>query len=400
MKYVLIAATFSGNKGAASMLEAAIQTISARDTKAQFSVFTVYPEADKRFNSYENVEIFNAKPLYLGAVINPMSLLYKIFPPLRFLIRKNKEVNALVKSDVLVDLGGITFVNGREKFLIYNVATILPSLILGKKVVKASQAMGPFSGINRRIACIFLPRVHSIHARGAITRAYIDTLKLDNVVDSTDYAFLLEASDDEKNKAKKTLKKYGFNKELEKVGFMPSEVIYKKSLKSGKDYIGFCVATIEQLLKDNRQVWLMAYSARSGTDARHNNDLPVCREIARAIDSENLIFIDDELSAQELRIIIGKMDIIITSRFHAMIASLSTATIPLIIGWSHKYAEIMSMFDIEFLALDSKELDTKRTMNLVQRAFDERLKLKQQILKTLPKIIKSADVQVHSITGQ
>jgi colanic acid/amylovoran biosynthesis protein len=43
----------------------------------------------------------------------------------------------------LIDLAGVSFIDGREKFLPFNILTILPAMLLGVPVVKFAQAMGP-----------------------------------------------------------------------------------------------------------------------------------------------------------------------------------------------------------------------------------------------------------------
>lgn len=400
-KIVVIGSTLSGNKGAASMLEASIQTITAKDSAAIFSVLTVYPEDDKRFNTYKNVKLLTAKPLFLGAILNPLALLYKILPPLRPLLRRQKHIKALAEADMLLDQGGITFVDGRAKFLIYNVATILPGILTNTKVLKCSQAMGPFNTwINRFTANLLLPHVDTICARGAQTYKYLKGLGLENVIESTDYAFLLETSREEARQAEQVVKQNGFKfgSGGKAVAVMPSEVIRKKAEKKGDDYIGYNRDFIKYLLANGHKVLLMAYSARKGRESRHNNDLPVCRDIAKGISHENFTFINDELSAQQLRCIIGKADIAITSRFHAMIAALSTATPPLVVGWSHKYAEIMDMFGLKESALDSENLDQKKLQVAFEKVAEDPQKISHTIKQHLPAVKRSAQRQVDAIT--
>lgn len=399
MNYAVIASTFSGNKGATSMLEASIQTITKQDKNAKFSVFTVYPEQDKKFNAYSNVTLLNGKPLYLGLVINPLTLLYKVIPPLRPLLRKNAAVNALAEADVLLDQGGITFVDGRTKFLIYNVATLLPGLFTNTKVIKCSQAMGPFTGINRFIAKLILPKMHVICARGAKTREFLNTLGLKNVIDATDYAFLMDITAQEKKHADALLNTYKFKKSTntKTIGVLPSEVLRKKAANNGEDYVGFVHDFVISQLSGGHQVVLMAYSARGNTDSLHNNDLPVCRDIAQGINDKNFIFIDKEVSAQQLRHIIGKMDIVVTSRFHAMIAALTMNVPPIVVGWSHKYAEIMDMFGLNDLALGSDKLESDKLTKLADKAFKDKSGIAKAITENLPNVKESAYRQVLEI---
>ncbi len=399
MRYVIVGATFSGNKGAASMLEASIQTITKKDSSAEFSVLSVYPKEDGKFNHYPNVEIIPLKPLFLGLVINPLSLLYKFFSPLRSLLRRQRHIKLIAESDVFLDQGGITFVDGRAKFLIYNVATILPPLLMGTRVVKCSQAMGPFETvINKNISKIILPYIDTICARGDITHRYLKDLKLSNVIKATDYAFLMDISDKEARRGSSIIKKYNlYRKEAQTVVVMPSEVVRKKTESTGQNYVKYNLEFIKFLLSHDYHVLLLAYSARGGTDSRHNNDLPVCRDIAAGIDHDKFTFIDKELSAQVLRYIIGKADVTVVSRFHAMVAALSMSTPPLVIGWSHKYAEIMSMFGLGKATMDSKYLDQAILQKTFSEFITEKVKYEHQIHENLKNVKENAYKQVDAI---
>ncbi|WP_226638598.1 polysaccharide pyruvyl transferase family protein, partial [Novosphingobium profundi] len=166
----IIGSALSGNRGASAMLEAAIEGISRRIPDARFTLFSMYPDEDRALNHYPNLTIVPAGPLRLGIVINSLALLYWLLPPLRsVLARSCGAIKALRDADVLLDQGGITFCDGREKFLLYNVASVLPALFMRVPVVKCAQAMGPFrSRVNRLAARAILPRMRLIVSRGRI----------------------------------------------------------------------------------------------------------------------------------------------------------------------------------------------------------------------------------------
>ncbi len=73
-----------------------------------------------------------------------------------------KIARALAESDVLLDIGGITFSDGREKYLPFNILSIWPAMLLGVPVVKLAQAVGPFKNpLNRFLRKDFLFRCAS-----------------------------------------------------------------------------------------------------------------------------------------------------------------------------------------------------------------------------------------------
>ena len=126
------------------------------------------------------------------------------------------------------------------------------------------------------------------------------------------------------------------------VGVCPSVVLQKKVDAREGDYAGQMVSFIERLRAAGKKVLLVPHSVRTGTDKTHNNDLPLCTEInARLAPGDDLLFIDRELSSQQLRYLIGRCSLFVASRFHAMVSSLAMAVPTVVIGWSHKYREVL-----------------------------------------------------------
>lgn len=400
-KFVIIGSTLSGNKGAAAMLESAVQTLGEKFPGSQFTLLSYLPiERERALNPYKNLQVLKASPLYLGLVINPLALLYRLLPPLRGVIRKNKQIDALVSADVLLDQGGITFVDGREKFLLYNIASILPALLVKTKVVKCAQALGPFkSPLNRLAAKTFLPKMTAIVSRGSITHQYLAELGLTNVHRGADYAFLLNLSSQEREAVRKRYSAM-FLEETTLVGISPSVVMQKKIAASGKDYVQILADFIDWLNGQGKRVVVIPHSVRIDTTKTHNNDLPLCVELyERVRDKGSCVLIKEELSSQELRAIIGKCDFFVASRFHAMVSSLAMQVPTLVIGWSHKYKEVLEMFELEQWAFGQAKLSKK----YLQQQFSELVKneaiVRQRLKHNLPEVKSHAYRQVEVITG-
>jgi colanic acid/amylovoran biosynthesis protein len=378
-KIVIIGSALSGNKGAAAMLESSIQTLGARYPDAKFTLLSMYPHEDAAQNPYKNLSIVPASPFELGVKINSAALAYRILPFMRgYIRRKSEAVRALTEADVLLDQGGITFVDGREKFLIYNIASILPALMVKTPVVKCAQALGPFqSPINNLASRIFLPKVAAIVSRGRITHEYLQGLNLKNVTEGADYAFSLELTKNEiasaRNKFTDTLFKHN-----KVVGVSPSVVMQKKVDANGGDYATEMVDFINYLTESGYKVLLVPHSVRTNTEKTHNNDMPLCQSIYERIkDKKDSLFLDTELSSQELRYWIGRCDFFVASRFHAMVSSLAGKVPTLVIGWSHKYREVLEMFGLEEWAFGQDKL----TQVYLRERFDKLVK-KQQAVRT------------------
>lgn len=395
-KIAIIGSALSGNKGASAMLESAIQTL-GDDT--EFTLLSMYPREDARQNPYKNLSIIKANPIELGVFINSWALLYRILPFARgFIKKKSPAVKALAEADALLDQGGITFVDGREKFLIYNIASILPALMVGTPVVKCAQALGPFSNpINKISAKVFLPRMAAIVSRGRITHSHLESLRLENVTAGADYAFCLEVSKDEATAARSK-----YDEKLLKgskvVGVSPSVVMQKKVDSKGGDYAGEIVDFINYAIDQGYKVMLVPHSVRSNTEKTHNNDMPLCRDIYERIsDKTQCMFLDQELSSQELRYWIGRCDYFVASRFHAMVSSLAMGVPTLVIGWSHKYREVLEMFELEQWAFGQDKLSQEHLRSEFNKLVAEEKPVRAKLKEHLPEVKKQSAKQVKVI---
>jgi colanic acid/amylovoran biosynthesis protein len=383
-KIAIIGSALSGNKGAAAMLESAIQTLGEKDT--EFTLLSMYPSSDAKQNMYKNLKIVDASPLRLGVVINSLALTYRILPPLRnTIIARSAALKAIVEADVLLDQGGITFVDGREKFLLYNIASILPALNVNTPVVKCAQALGPFSNpINRFAANTYLPKMTAIISRGRITHKYLKDLQLSNVSAGADYAFSLELTKQEAVNAKE---KFDATKLHGKkiIGVSPSQVMQKKVDGAGGDYAKEIAKFIDTVVSQGYAVMLVPHSVRSDQDKMHNNDMPLCRNIFGRLkgNKDSILFLNEELGSQELRYWIGECDYFVASRFHAMVSSLAMSVPTIVVGWSHKYREVLEMFELEGWAMEQKDFsgDTlgEKFKQLIKEEESVRKKLKQHL---------------------
>lgn len=399
MHYSIIGSALSGNKGAAAMLESSIASALALYPSATFTLFSMYPDEDRLLNRFAQLEILDGSPAKLGVGINSLALLYFLLPPLRPLIRRaSRSIHALATSDRLIDQMGISFSDGREKFLIYNVAAILPALLVRTKVVKASQAMGPFHNpINRLVAKIFLPRMTAITTRGRITQSFTDELGLTNTVLGVDSAFALKMDPHEKAPTFASLIP-GYSKGTV-VGVSPSVVVRNKveTAKPGS-YLPLMRDLIAHIRKAGHSVVIIPHSVRTGQTKTQNNDLPLCEELfASFADTNGVGLVSEELSSQKLRALIANCHILVTSRFHAMVSALAVATPPLVIGWSHKYEEVLELFELRDLALPYSEISSTQLNSTFDELESRAKAVRDTILRHLPAVVKRADEQATEL---
>ena len=168
----IIGGTITGNKGAEAMLASAIGNLEKKGF-IKFNVFSYYPKEDKKLNKKNNLFIYSSTPLYLVFILFPLSVLFSFFQKINFQYFNNifpESILALSKSKYLYCIAGVSFIDGREKFIPFNMLTLLPAIFMRVKVIKLAQAMGPFNNyINKFFAKIILSKCFHIYCRGRNT---------------------------------------------------------------------------------------------------------------------------------------------------------------------------------------------------------------------------------------
>jgi colanic acid/amylovoran biosynthesis protein len=268
---------------------------------------------------------------------------------------------------------------------------------VGTPVFKCAQAIGPFRNpVNRRASRVFLPKVDTIVTRGRITHEFAEGLGLRNIVAGADYAFSLELDGTEASSVAEQIDLGFFDGDV--VGVCPSVVLQKKVDARGGDYVGQMAAFIDGLRAQGKRVLLLPHSVRTGTDKTHNNDLPLCRDIhSRLRLGDDLLFVDRELSSQQLRYLIGRCDLFVASRFHAMVSSLAMAVPTLVIGWSHKYREVLEMFGAEEWAFGHDELTVDFLTERFAALDARRAEVKASLDEHLPEVKERSRMQADLI---
>lgn len=368
------------------MLETVVQRLPSVVGPCSFDILTTYPDEDAgKIPVGAPARVVGLQPIRLALVEFPIAVIAWLAGLLR-LPRgwvRSRACRSMLDADVVVDVAGISFVDGRGiPITIYNALMTGLSLLLGAPTVKAAQALGPFkTQPNRFLARLILPRLAMVCARGARTREHLDSLGLTNVIDVADLAFSLdEAADLPSEVASVLAKKEPF------LVLMPSAVVRGLYEGQGGDYVSAVASLARELRRTTgMSVVIAPHSYRVGKDEGRMNDGPVCREVtSECSDDPGIVGLDVDLSAGELRRVISMSQLLVTSRFHAMISGLATCTPTVVVGWSHKYREVLDDFGLAEFAVDSDQLShTEVIVDLVGRALRDSDSLARQMAGAL-----------------
>ncbi len=364
IRIALTAASYSGNKGAAAMLQSSVaQLYDAYGDRLMISLMSVYPDEDIKLVPYKFIDVIPCRPAHLVFLAFPLAILYRLFrlcPPVRFLLRVNRVIRTYSETDVVIDEAGISFVDSRG--LIMNTYAFICAsvpLLIGTPVIKYSQALGPFkNAINRVLGHMVLPKLELICARGEITRQNLAEIGIiENVKVCADGAFTMKDDPVEKDKINNEIKKSIFY-DRDIVGLSVSSVVHRRCIKRGIDYVSVMVEFIEWLNFNGYGVHIIANAARTSVSSTHNNDLPIGDEIYSKIkDTSRVRWDSTEMTPEAIREYISHCRYLIASRFHSMIGALTKGVPAFLIGWSHKYIEVMDMFELGDYVIDYSNLN-------------------------------------------
>lgn len=370
------AATFTGNHGAEAMLLATLQGLRRRLVRPQFHVFTYRPAADARVVRDPDVTLHSLTPAAVVFVHVPWAAAYALLRPwasAAVLARFPAGVRALAACAIQVDLAGVSFVEGRARFLPYNVLTLVPAFLLGIPVVKLAQALGPFHArLDRWAARAALGRCAAVFARGDETLRHLDALACGTEVRrADDVAFLLETDaagapdgaaptvathGETASAVARAMAEVAFRRHAARavVGVCPSSLL---AARRGSRYVESMAGLVTDLVAQGDVVVLFPHATR-GPDARgaRNNDLFALRRILTCLDPairDRVVVVDGDTGARELLALTDVLDMAVVSRFHAMVACLSRGVPVVVVGWSHKYREVMRAFDMEEHVVDA-----------------------------------------------
>ena len=402
----IVGGTLWGNRGAEAMLVTTIGQIRRRIPDARFMVFSYYPDRDARLCNDPTIEFYNCRPLNLGLRIFPLSMLACFFAVFGIRLPSfmlGRETNALRDADVLCDVGGITFCDGRELFLLYNVLSIVPAMLMGVPVVKMSQALGPFQNpINRFLARRILPQCHHSFARGSVTEAHLRELGVNNAcwsaASDVAFSFAPEFSLSRENSERLSKLESRYNarsgETFQTLAVIPSSLVMQKN----SSYIDCLVEFIRDIIIAKNHVMLLPNATRDGSGKTRNNDLVAIKQIVDTLSVQHpevlrhVTAVDFDANTEGLRRLMRHADVLVTSRFHGMVAALATAIPTVVIGWSHKYAEVLARFNCEELSIDHQTSQADLTPRVL-RVLANQATHRQRLLEELPGVKADSERQ-------
>ena len=124
----------------------------------------------------------------------------------------------------------------------------------------------------------------------------------------------------------------------------------------------------------------------------NESDAMVCARLYEALKDQypgRIGLVRGSYNEGEIKHIIGICDFFIGSRMHACIAAVSQniPTVPM--AYSDKFLGVMQTIGIEANVVDLRKMDEEEIFNVIDRAFEHRAEVQQQLAHTMPQVTES-----------
>ena len=383
-RIVLLGASFT-NKGAEAMAVTAIAQLSelypdCRITLATYSKPNTLTEGTHALpiltqrGAPARFELLYHPRLQKGVCLSLLQLICFRIPPLRrFWARRmwaNDSLERLRQADLILDLSGYAMTDqrsfGRQAVYAFEV---LAASWQKTPIALMTQAFGPFERrLSRWIAAAALRNASLILARGDSSLRYVRQLGLPPhlpVSVCADMAFLLPPSPPEE--ADRLLGAPEAERPF--FGIVPNIRAFYQAAADGENrYLRLLARLCDVAYAEWGCQPVLICHERS---VRQPNDAWLIDEIRARVERPAACrVISAEHSAMELKAVIGRLAFVTASRFHSVVAAISMATPFVVIGWAHKYHELLAQIGMTEAAVDAKQFDEDAVMRLIETQWN------------------------------
>lgn len=316
------------NKGAELMLVALQEQIKQHYPQAQFVLepYTKYEHRAK--HQCLQKAWFTFKDIQVGDVfaLMPKKLRNK------FGIVLDSEI------DVILDASGFAYGDQWGAKKVHNrLSRYLPKWKKsGKKVILLPQALGPFSepDIQSNMKSV-IEQADAIYARDDVSFKYANALSPNKVKQAPDFTNLCEG-----------ILPYDLTgKELDVCVIPNAKMIEMTSSDVGSGYVDSLIQAVKLLQSHGRTPYLLVHEGKG--------DKEIAEQINAALDTPlEMLEYDDP---KHIKGIIGHSRLVVSSRFHGLVSSLSQGVPCIATGWSHKYQMLMDDYQCGDLLVEQGE---------------------------------------------
>lgn len=386
----------SANKGDAALTSVLIKDLKRVFKKANITILTL----DVGAGSFEGVP---QKPSFMAYALNKYSnpllklayTLYMIVATLAwaatrggFYIPKHLGRVAAVyqAADLIVPVGG-GYIRSRPGLMHrFNVPLLLHPLLfgylLGKPTVLYAQSVGPFQNkFEQALVAFVLKRMTLIMLREDTSLALLASLGVThNVIRAIDSGFLLNSQ-----QKIDIRKKYHIAANNLLVG------VTVRAWLAGEAQTRYELAVAKALddLVDTYNVWVIFIP--QVTAGKGDDDRVVSRRVRDFMQHTNATtLINDAPDHHQIKALYDNLDLLLGTRFHSVIFSLTSLVPVLAIEYEHKTSGIMRDLGLQQWVIKIEDVDNHILNKQLQALVSQRAAYRDQLARRIPVYVRQA----------
>lgn len=281
-------------------------------------------------------------------------------------------IDAFLSADAVVNAFGIDFCDklarsgSRISRTVLTDPAIVAARLLGKRTAHYTASYGPFlkGGSSKTAAKLYLGHLYDIvlcreESSAKLLRGIGIRREL---ILAPDTGLLMDARSFD-------ITAYGFNKQPV-VGVSISHQI-ERQWRATTPYPEFIGRLCDHMINRwNVNIVLLPNElALSDRD-----DVAVAQDIRAALRSPNraTVFPSASHSAEEQKYLVSKMDMLVASRYHSLVAGLSSRVPTIVLGWHHKYTDLLDTFDQQDMYVDASDGNWNQLVNIADKTWERR----------------------------
>jgi polysaccharide pyruvyl transferase WcaK-like protein len=404
MQILVTGLCLSRNLGGAAMALTLVQELQKRfnnQLSFTFAVSAIDYKQELQWAKYYNLKV--CKYAHLSTYLSHIFLL-RYIPRLlkkrdlnyiknayKFWDETFKDLDtSIAASDIVIDLSGVSYIGDGSRD-IYEGLNSFSNYYFAKKFNKSyirfTQSYGPINNLNTSFFAKYeFNHLDTIFARGKQSLEECKKIAPNaNVIDFPDIAVLLEP--EKLSWAKEYL--HANKVEGKYIVLSPSSVAYrlKDAKTSAQSYIELFANIASYLQKLDMQLVFLPHMY---SDNKNECDIEVAKKVLSLLDPKKITLIEDELTPMQAKAIIANSEYAIVSRYHALVAALSSSTKVIAVGWNIKYRDLLAYYNMENFALDLKN----KPQHILYKEFQELFGQLQN--QNFEKIDHVNDLVIHS----
>ena len=422
MTKILITGTYTSlNNGTMAMVVSTVKALRKSISDARFVLLSNCPETDKKRYEQHRIKVVEriwkrdekrSKSHLLCLMVYALlslfrCVMWRVYKFFNLNLKLKGTIGEYVTADAIIDLSGDSLSDDYGTLPLCEILySILFGIIVKKPVIIYAQSIGPFkTPLTRTLAKFILNRVNMITVREKITKNYLQKFGINKppIYLTADSAFLLEPA------SVKTVDKILIREGLAennkiRIGISPNRIIHRWSFPESKclkekhkRYIELMAEITDYLIeKLNATVILIPHVM-----IPNNDDRTTSKEIYEKLRNKHDVkLIMNEYTAEEMKGIIGRCDMFIGCRMHAIIASTSTCVPTIAMAYSHKtHGIIGEMLGQEEFVVDVRNLYFDSLLSEILSKIDilwlERDRVRENLRQKIKEIQKRASYNVE-----